>query len=376
MQKNEIKRLTDILAEGVRVRSNDGTLEELLGLPDVANGALGDILGGFTNTENLKAILGNLSTTKRLGQILGGLDETDTLKAILGAFTATENIKAILGNLTTTKNLGGILGAFDTTENLKALLGDLDTTTPKQLGQILGALTHTDNLKAIIGAFTATNNLKQLMDMGSRPSIHLYDGWQDEAAIDLTIWTPTNPATGAAWSRGASGAYLRATSSPNANETARLRSNQRWVAAPDTYGTNTVLRKLVLEFELKLTNVANLDESLTLIGLTPAVGDNRASNDIIGWGINTDVLESITDDAGVETTNTGFLETLANWNKLKIEVYSGHVKFYINESQVADHATNLPDLPMYLNFFIDTDAGGAATIELGVIRVWTEDIAR
>lgn len=283
VQNNEIKRINDVLAEGIRTRSNDATLEELIGLTDVANGALGDLLGGFTNTENLKAIL---------------------------------------------------------------------------------------------GAFTATNNLKQLTDMLARPSIHLYEGWQDEAGIDATVWTVTDPATGAAWARGASGAYLRATSAPNANETARLRSNQRWIAAPDIYGTNTVLRKLVLEFEMKLTGVANLDETLTFIGLTPAVGNDRSSNNIIGWGINTDALESITDDAGVETTNTGFGETLTNWNKLKIEIYSGHVKFYINEVEVADHTTNLPDLPMYLNFFIDTAAGGAATIELGVIRAWTEDIAR
>lgn len=95
-----------------------------------------------------------------------------------------------------------------------------------------------------------------------------------------------------------------------------------------------------------------------------------------GWGINTDVLESITDDGISETTNTTFGETLTNWNKLKIEVYSGHVKFYINEVMKADHTTNLPDFPMYINFHVDTVAGGAATIELGVVRAWTEDIAR
>jgi len=32
-------------------------------------------VGAFTRTENLKDILGNLSTTKRLGHILGAFDE-------------------------------------------------------------------------------------------------------------------------------------------------------------------------------------------------------------------------------------------------------------------------------------------------------------
>jgi len=229
-----------------------------------------------------------------------------------------------------------------------------------------------DNVSSII------RYLKGMLDtinMGARPAINFYEGWQDEAGIDANIWTVTNPATGTAWARGAAGAYLRATSVPNANETCRLVSDQRWVVAPDIYGTNTILRSLVLEFELKLTNVANIDNVLSFLGLSTAANDNRGSNNIIAWGLTADVLQSITDDAGAETVNTGFGETLTNWNKLKIKVYSGHVKFFINEAEVADHPNNLPDFPMYFNFFVDTEAGGAATIEVGVIRCWMEDIA-
>jgi hypothetical protein len=210
--------LAQVLAENIYGRTNLKTLNALLGIPDDTNGSLGDrlgfgaaspftatenlkdilgnltttknlggilgafttaenlkailgdltttknlggILGAFTVAENLKAILGDLSTTKRLGQILGTLDETDTLKAILGAFTATENLKAILGDLTTTKNLGGILGAFTTAENLKAILGDLTTT--KNLGGILGAFTVAENLKAILGDLSTTKRLGQIL---------------------------------------------------------------------------------------------------------------------------------------------------------------------------------------------------------------------
>lgn len=215
-----------------------------------------------------------------------------------------------------------------------------------------------------------------LVNISGRPGINLYEGWQDEAGIDNTIWTVTNPATGAAWSRGATGAYLRATSAPNANETCRLRSDQRWIAAPDVYGTNTVLRRLIIEFELRLTNVANIDNTLFFLGLTTGVADNRGSNNIIGWGLLADALRSITDDGGVETTDTGFGETLTNWNKLRIEISAGDVSFFLNETRVAQHTTNLPDFPFYLNFFIDTEGGGGATPEIGIIRVWTEDINR
>lgn len=216
--------------------------------------------------------------------------------------------------------------------------------------------------------------LRELLKMMSRSLINFYEGWQDEAGIDATVWTVTDPATGAAWSRGAAGAYLRATAAPNANETARLVSDQRWIATPNNYGSNTILQRFNFEFKLKLTNVANIDNAISIFGLTTAVGDNRASNDIIAWALTGDALQSLTDVGGVETINTGFGETLTNWNKVKIVVSPGHVTFYINGTQVADHTTNLPDFPFYLNFFVDTEAGGAATIELGIIRAWPEDI--
>lgn len=209
-----------------------------------------------------------------------------------------------------------------------------------------------------------------------RPLVSLYEGWQDELGIDFTVWTVTNPATGVAWSRGANGAYLRATSIPNANENARIRSNQRWIAAPTVYGTNTTLRKLILEFEFRLTGLANIDQANAIFGLTSGIADTRVTANIIGFALAANVAVSLTDLAGVETTNTGFGDVLTNWNKLKILIQRDHVRFFINESQVADHVANIPSLPMYLNFYLPTGAGGAATVELGVTRCWTEDIVK
>jgi hypothetical protein len=244
------------------------------------------------------------------------------------------------------------------------IIADVGDASSSSLGSLYG----------IIG--DPAVSILSIIDMLSRPSIDFIETWQDEVGIDATVWTVTDPATGAAWSRGASGAYLRATSAPNASETTRLVSDQRWVAAPDTYGTNTVLRRLVLEFELKLTTVANIMNATSFLGLTPGAGDNRGGNNIIGFALASDVLQSVTDNGGAETVNTTFGETLTNWNKLKIDISAGHVKFYVNEVEVADHTTNLPDAPMYINYYIVTEAGGAATIELGNTRAWTEDIAR
>ena len=204
---------------------------------------------------------------------------------------------------------------------------------------------------------------------------YLAETWQDELGIDFTVWQVINPATGVAWARGAAGAYLRANSIPNANETARLRSVQRWIAAPGIYGTNTIIRGLCLEFAFMLTNLANWDNTQSILGLTAGIADTRATNDIIGFGLVGvgNALQTVTDLAGAETVNTGFGEALTNWNKLMIRVTAGVVRFYLNEALVATHVTNLPDFPMYANFYCGTNAGGAAAINIGPVRVWHED---
>jgi hypothetical protein len=224
-----------------------------------------------------------------------------------------------------------------------------------------------------------SNNSLSILDiitLTAAPSINFYEGWQDETGIDPLVWTVTDPATGGAWARGAVGAYLMAVVSPNANENGRLRSNQRWVCVPTVYDTNQILRRFTLEFESYLQLVANVDNTNFFMGLTNAVGATRASNNIIGFGMVGDALQTITDDGGAETVNMGFGETMTDLNKFKIDIYRDSVDFYLNEALIARHITNLPNAPMYLNFYYPTEAGGPSILSLGVIRAWTGDIAR
>jgi hypothetical protein len=211
----------------------------------------------------------------------------------------------------------------------------------------------------------------------SRPSNGLFEGWQNEIGIDHSTWAITDPATGAGWARGAIGELLMAYSSPNAIEACRLLSNYRFIVSPDLYGTNKILRKFFLEWETHVITPANLDNVTCFWGLTPAVADVRTNNNIIGFGLvgAGNALQSITDAGGAETVHTGFGENLVLTNKLKIAVSLNSVKFYVNEVEVANHIVNLPsNAPMYLNFFTPTGAGGAATIRIGTLRAWNEDL--
>lgn len=207
------------------------------------------------------------------------------------------------------------------------------------------------------------------------PRVSFYEGWQDEAGIDLTTWTVTDPATGAAWVRGAVGAYLMAVAAPNANENARLRSNQRWIVTPTVYDEHQILRRLVLEFEMFLQLVANIDNANFILGLTNTIASTRVTNNLIGFGLVGGALQTITDDGGAETVNTGFGEDLTVLNKFKIDVSLDSVVFSLNETVIATHVTNLPNIPAWLNFYYPTNVGGPSIISLGIIRTWTEDVA-
>ncbi len=233
-----------------------------------------------------------------------------------------------------------------------------------------------DSLEAIRDYLSGSPGV---LEMLLRPSNNLYESWQDEAGIDPTVWTWTNPATGAAWARGAIGDLLMAYAAPNANENARLRSNQRWIADATLYGVNKILRRFTLEFEAHFVGFANFDNVNFLLGLTPAVGDTRATNNIMGFALvgAGNALQTLTDAGGAETVNTGFGENLLLTNKFKIDVSLNSVAFYLNEVLIATHIVNLPNnAPFYLNLYTPTGAGGAATVRVGTLRAWTEDIVR
>lgn len=219
---------------------------------------------------------------------------------------------------------------------------------------------------------------------GTRPNVSFYEGWQDEAGIDITSWAITNPGVGVPWARGAFGESLMASSEPAINMNARLRSLQRWIVSPDNYSSRKIIRRFTLEFEAIFANVANFDNVNFFLGLTPNVGDTRASDNILGWtlvGAGND-LQTLGDAGSAERAFSGFGEDLTLDNKFRIEVFRfappgvGYSRWYLNDVLVATHVDNNPsNAPMYLNFYAPAGAGGAATIRLGIIRAWPEDIA-
>jgi hypothetical protein len=241
----------------------------------------------------------------------------------------------------------------------------------------------TDSLEALSMAISL---IISVIGQMSRPEMQYYEGWQDELGIDMTLWALTHPA-GAPWGRGAGAGVmadgLTATCTLNANDIARIVTTFRDPIGPNNWGVNSILRLVEFEFEMTVTNLANLDNTQCFFGLTPNQADTRVSNNVIGFALigAGNALQTVTDLAGVETVNTGFGENLANKNKFHIVIGQtalgvATILFYLNEALIATHITNLPDLPMYKNWYFDTTAGGGMVPQIGINRLWTEDFQR
>lgn len=221
----------------------------------------------------------------------------------------------------------------------------------------------------------------ELVSSIGKPLPALYEDWCD-LAIDPGIWTHQNPATGTPWTPQvvilAPNPVMNVVE-PNANETARLYSNRLWNVPATALTTQYILKRLMVEIEIAIGNVANVDNTLFFMGLTQTQVSTRATNNLIGWALLADALQSLTDVGGVEEANTGFGETINLVNKLRLDVITGAtvtVEYRLNETLVATHNTSIPLVPSYINFFIDTEAGGAAGFYLGGVRIWYEDFIR
>lgn len=196
----------------------------------------------------------------------------------------------------------------------------------------------------------------------------LIETWQ---FIDANIWAVTNPATGTAWQNVVgSTPLILAGSIPNLSETASIRTKDYWVI-PAFTSANSVYAKFTLEFEMRLTNLANIDETATFFGIG-AANATRVSNDIIGFAVLADVLQTVSKVAAVETNNTAFGETLTDVNKFKIVIIPGHCRFYLQGVEIADHTTITNDRAQVVKFHHVANATGASGIYLGQIRMWNE----
>lgn len=220
--------------------------------------------------------------------------------------------------------------------------------------------------------------VEQLLEAGSV----LYEDWRKEesSVVDERKWKVAGTGTGAI-TRTIGAAitvpkfYVALSGATNA-DTMRLRSNRRWDVGPDTWGTNTIYRKLIIEWEARIGTVASAENTTFFMGLGAATTATRASNNLVGFILTADALNSITDDGIGETISAVGAPVVANLHKLRLEIRAGGiVDFYVDEVLQATHTTNLPDQAMYLMFYMPQEAAAnGAALDVGNIAAWYEGL--
>jgi len=217
-----------------------------------------------------------------------------------------------------------------------------------------------------------------------RPSSPFIENWESEA-INAAIWASTDPVTNPN-SVGVDSGYIRFRMHLVANETGRLRSQARYRVTPNLYDAgNTIPKQFNMQWEMKLTDLTNFDVSACFFGLMPGVGDTRASQNIVGFGLDEAVagvvnLTTVTDNGGSEEENVGPWGglTLTDWNTYGIHVGSLRIDFSLNGviwSGMSHRDTaDLPDDLMYLQWYVDSEAGAGPTYcDIGVVECWYSD---
>lgn len=213
--------------------------------------------------------------------------------------------------------------------------------------------------------------------MVNRDMPYLTEFWETEA-LSATVWEETLDGAGTGVFDVADGYMYYDIDTENVlNSDAWLNTKYRWQSRPATFSdTNTSIEKLIAEWESRITgNLADIVNANFLMGFTETKGNLNTSNNIAAFTLDgSDNLISRTDNDGTDQDSGTLSATLTNWNKFRIEVYATGYKFYINETLVSTHETQVPDEAMYLVLGTRSDGVGAVGLDIGNVRIWHEEV--
>lgn len=208
----------------------------------------------------------------------------------------------------------------------------------------------------------------------------LKEGWQDPTppGHDTNIWKAVVTGTGGVARDLTEAPHQKQVLTGPANaDTARLHSVHRWTCGPTVWGANLAYKRFLFGWEVKFATVASIENTAFFMGLMPTTVATRATDELIGFVLTADVLNSLTDDGGTETVNAVAAPVLTDWHFYAIEVYAGGVVFYIDGAAVAQHTTNLPDQAFYLTWYLPQEAAAnGGELHIGACGCYYEFVVR
>ena len=160
------------------------------------------------------------------------------------------------------------------------------------------------------------------------------------------------------------------------NTAARLRTIFTFRCTPskfDSADPTCMVRGVFFAWEAKFTNVANIDNSIFFMGVNASASATRATTNLIAFGLASDSLVAVSDNAGTETTTAISGVTLTNRNLFRLAITDSKIEYSVNGNIKATHTTNIPDVIGYLQFNHDTE-GGASNMDIGFVHVFYRGI--
>jgi len=314
----------------------------------------------------------NPDTTSRY-QVISG----DGIIGVASGDASAANQTTIINDIGTVDGkVDTVIGYHDvaapnTTDNtqMRDVLGNKEDTAVGSPNNYASVISY---LKALLGSGLVDG----AKDIGfNRDLPYLTEFFEDET-INAAVWDETVTNTGTiTFAIDAGYKYVNLSTGATDVSTAVLNSDQRFEFRPNSFNlVQGVITRIVLEWDMRLTNVANMLNTSVLFGFGNSKTSIRTSNNIAGFILDGDVLKSITDNGGnEELTDVSSGITVANWNKYRITALPGNiVQFYINDTLVATHndAANLPNDAMYIIFHNANDSAADAGVDVAHIRQW------
>jgi len=201
------------------------------------------------------------------------------------------------------------------------------------------------------------------------------EGWW-QATLDATnVWNTTVSGTSTVTAPDVTARRTVRCASAAATEQASIWGRRILTSPTLASATTDIWQRLIMKFEAAINaTVANQDNDRFVMGLGASGAAVQATNnDTVGFILVADALNFTTRRASSVNTVVPSPPTLTNFNRYRIEIDATSIRGYVNGTLVATHTTGLPIVPLIPGFTSFTDAGGAGSLNVGVVRVWYED---
>lgn len=328
---------------------------------------------------NSGALVNGLPTSETFVNTTDSLESVRDILRVQAADSASNtDIRDVIGNKTDT-NAGNSLLA-------RHLIPGTDVTTNVNVRDVIGSKADTaqydsGTTSSLIRYLRALiDQAKELKRMDLYPVLSEF--WaSDVTGIDGNMWATSVAGAGAVTRVVTDTDFLKvrvSTGDAAGASTARLRTVVLFRATPTGFTTSGTPKRLVVQWEGKFTAVSAFDNATFFMGLSSSTTADRTTANIIGFGLSGDAIQTVTDSAGVETTNLPAAITLTNRNEFRMEISrvggTNQVEFFINDVLQFTHNTNVPDVNGYLEFFVDNDTTGTAIFDVGAITGKYHDV--